>query len=59
MGSIKFEFEKLRNDTPPSSLVDSNVSPNWKQRKSKESGHTPWLVALWGVEGRAGAPGWD
>ncbi len=30
----------------PNSLRDSNVSPNWKQRKSKESGHVPWLAAL-------------
>ncbi len=47
------------NDALPSSLMDSNVSLNWKQRKSKESGHAPWLVALWRVEGHAGVPGWD
>jgi len=28
-------------DALPSSLVDSNVSLNWKQRKSQELGHTP------------------
>jgi hypothetical protein len=31
----------------PNSLRDSNVSPNWKQRKSKELGHAPWLATLW------------
>ncbi len=35
----------------PNSLLDSNVSPNWKQHKSKESKHDPCLVALWGVGG--------
>jgi hypothetical protein len=29
------------HDTIPSSLVDSNVSLNWKQWKSQELGHTP------------------
>jgi hypothetical protein len=43
----------------PNSLSDSNVSPSRKHRKREESGHTPWLITLWGVEGRAGAPGWD
>jgi hypothetical protein len=44
----------------PSSLIDSNVSLRWKQQKSKELGHDPWLVTLlgWGVEGCAGALGW-
>jgi hypothetical protein len=35
----------------PSSWIDFNVSLKWKHRKSKELGHTPWLVALSGVEG--------
>ncbi len=35
-------------DALPSSLIDSNVNPMWKQQKDKELGHTPWLVALWG-----------
>ncbi len=35
------------------------MNPNWKQRKNKESGHVPWFAALWGVEGRVGAPKWD
>jgi len=30
-----------------------------KTTESKESWHAPWLVTLWGLEGRAGAPGWD
>jgi len=47
------------SDAPPSSLMDSNVNLNWKQRKSKEPGHAPWLIALWGVKGRVGTPGWE
>jgi hypothetical protein len=35
-------------DAPPSSLIDSNVGLKWKQQKSKELEHTPWLVAFWG-----------
>jgi hypothetical protein len=41
-------FEISIIDVLPSSLIDSNVSLEWKQRKSKESGHTPWLATLWG-----------
>jgi hypothetical protein len=40
-------FEVATFNAPPSSLMDSNVSSNWKQRKSKELGHIPWLIALW------------
>jgi hypothetical protein len=29
------------SDALPSSLIDSNASLKWKQRKSKESGHAP------------------
>jgi hypothetical protein len=39
---------KPTSDALPSSLMDSNVSLNWKQQKSKELGHVPWFVALWG-----------
>jgi hypothetical protein len=35
-------------DALSSSLIDSNVNMKWKQWKSKELGHAPWLVALWG-----------
>jgi hypothetical protein len=28
--------------------LDSNVSMKWKHWKSKELGHAPWFVALWG-----------
>jgi hypothetical protein len=35
-------------DVLPSSLIDSNVSLKWKQRKSKKSKHAFWFVALWG-----------
>jgi hypothetical protein len=35
-------------DMLPNYSIDSNVSMKWKQWKSKELGHIPWLVALWG-----------
>jgi hypothetical protein len=35
------------NDVLPTSFIDSNVKLRWKQWKSKELRHTPWLVALW------------
>jgi hypothetical protein len=31
----------MDSDALPSSLIDSNVSMKWKQRKSKESRHAP------------------
>jgi len=43
-----FEHFKAYFDALPSSFMDSNVSLNWKYRKSKESGHASWLTALWG-----------
>jgi hypothetical protein len=36
------------SDAPPNSFTNSNVNLKWKQWKSKESRHVPWLVALWG-----------
>jgi hypothetical protein len=36
----------LHIDTFRNSLIDSNASLKWKQWKSKELGHAPWLVAL-------------
>jgi hypothetical protein len=33
-------------DALPNSLMDSNVSLNWKQQKNKELGHAPWLATL-------------
>ncbi len=46
-------------DVPPSSLTDSNVSLKLKQRKSKELSARSLIRSTLGVEGRAGAPGWD
>jgi hypothetical protein len=51
-------IKKIIIDMLPTSFIDSNVSLKKKQRKNKELGHVPWLVALWGVEGRVGAPRW-
>jgi hypothetical protein len=45
IGMFQIPFD---SDTLPGSLVDSIESLKWKQRKSKESRHIPWLVALWG-----------
>jgi hypothetical protein len=36
------------SDVLPSSLIDSNVSLRWKQRKSKKLGCTPSLATFWG-----------
>jgi len=38
-------------DTLPNFLMDSNVSLNGKQWKSKESGHALWLATLWRGKG--------
>jgi hypothetical protein len=35
-------------DAIPSSLIHSNVNLRWKQWKSKELGHVPWLATLGG-----------
>jgi hypothetical protein len=48
----------MLNDALPSSLIDSNVSLRWKQRKSKELGYIPLAHNTLGVEGCAGALGW-
>jgi hypothetical protein len=47
------------SDAFASSLIDSNVSLKWKLRKSKESGARSLARSFLGVEGRAGALGWD
>jgi len=49
----------ILDDIPPSSLMDSNVNPNWKQWKSKKSNTLHGSQHFEGVEGRAGTPGWD
>jgi hypothetical protein len=36
------------HDALPTPFIDSNVNLRWKQRKSKELGHVPWLLALQG-----------
>jgi hypothetical protein len=41
----------------PNSLRDSNVSLNWKQLKSKKSGHAPWLATLWRGRGACWSSG--
>jgi hypothetical protein len=35
-------------DIVSSSLINSNVSLKWKQRKSKELGHIPWFATFRG-----------
>jgi hypothetical protein len=46
-------------DAFPSSLIDSNMSLKWKQRKSKELGTNSLAHNTLRVEGRVGAPGWN
>jgi hypothetical protein len=41
------------------SLRDSNVSPKLKTSEEQKVEATPWLAALRGVKGCAGALGWD
>jgi hypothetical protein len=47
------------NDALLSSLMDSNVSLKWKQRKSKDLEECSLVRSTLGVKGRAGAPKWD
>ncbi len=47
------------NDVLASSLIDSNVNLKWKQWKSKELGPRSLTCNTLGVEGCAGALGWD
>jgi hypothetical protein len=41
----------------PNSLKDSNVPPNWKQWKGKESRHAPWFATLWKGKGACWSSG--
>jgi hypothetical protein len=50
---------RIKIDMLPSSLIDSNVSLMWKQRKNKELGTHFLACSTLGVEGHAGALGWD
>jgi len=47
------------DDAPPSSLMDSIVSPKVKTTKGKGVGVRSLVHSTSGVEGGAGAPGWD
>jgi hypothetical protein len=46
-------------DTPPSSLMDSTVSPKVKIAEGKGIGVRSLVRNTLGVEGRARAPRWD
>ncbi len=50
------EPKKFDIDVLSSSLMDSNVSLKWKQRKSKEFGARPLAHNILGAEGHARAP---
>jgi len=43
------------NDAPPSSLMDSTMSPKVKTTEGEGIRHVLWLKALWGVEEHAEA----
>jgi hypothetical protein len=46
-------------DAPPSSLMDSTMSPKVKTTKGEGVGVRSLAHNILGVEGRAGAPKWD
>jgi hypothetical protein len=48
----------IPNDTPPSSLMDSTVSPN-VTTEGEGVGVCSLAHNILGVEGHVGAPGWD
>jgi hypothetical protein len=52
------ERYKRRSDTPPSSLMDSTVSPKVKTTEGRVGAHSVALSTL-KVEGHVGAPRWD
>ncbi len=56
---LKFGFCVPKFDTPPSSLMDSTRSPKVKTSKEEGVGVRSLARSTLGVEGRAGAPGWD
>jgi len=49
----------ITSDAPPSSLMDSTVSPKVKITKREEVGARSLVRNISGVEGRARALGWD
>jgi hypothetical protein len=46
------------DDTPPSSLMDSTMSPKLKTTEGERVGACSLARNTSGVEGRVGAPGW-
>jgi hypothetical protein len=48
----------MLDDTPPSSLMDSTMSPKVKTTKGERVGTHSLARNTSGVEGCAGAPGW-
>ncbi len=46
-------------DAPPSSLMDSTMSPKVKTTEGKGVGARSLACNILGVEGRVGAMGWD
>jgi hypothetical protein len=62
--SLMWELIVDESDALPTPWGTQMWIPNRKQWKSKESGHAPWLVALWKGRGACGssgmgALGWD
>jgi hypothetical protein len=49
----------MRNDAPPSSLMDSITSPKVKTMEGKGVGAHSLACSIPGVEGHAEALGWD
>ncbi len=55
---VSLHEDMPRDDTPPSSLMDSTTSPKMKTTEGKRVGACSLARSTLGVEGRAGAPRW-
>jgi hypothetical protein len=56
---IRIVHSQGLSDTPPSSLMDSNMNPKVKTMEGEGVGARSLARNTLGVKGRVGAPGWD
>jgi hypothetical protein len=59
IGGSSFTKALIPCDAPPNSLMDSIASPKVKTSEAEEVGVRFLAHSTSGVEGHAGAPGWD
>jgi hypothetical protein len=52
-------FQECMDDTPPSSLINSTMSPRWKQWKDQELWVRSLANSTLREKGRVGAPRWE